>query len=1030
MKDEGPPNTFLSNGNYRIISTLGAGGMGTVLLAEDLKLKRKVAIKVLKEDISSDKHALTRTKLEGLILARLRHPSLASVYEMDMTDKNPYIVQEYIDGKSIKELINSKHLFNKNEALRLFREQADVLSYLHSQKIYHRDIKPENIMIDRSGKSVLMDFGLALSDDRTRFTRDDAFVGTFIYCAPEVLQGGDGGAQADVFQLGLVVYEAITGHSIYGNFKTVDEFLKLLFARKWEDAPLDPAIPKQVGTLIREACQFNPEDRPSSGRELLALINSGTSRSDRSSGKTFRPENTKDEQTNHENNSKTRDSKGVIRKGTGDSRTNDLTSGSKVISGKRGVSKARGRKAIGDTTSGGKVIQSDETTFPSSSKRRIVILLFVFLLILLFSGYFLYSGSLFSNLNEFSEDNGGTAADRKDLFQSARIFFLTPQGFCIFLPSSAGKELHWTLKFTDPAKNEKDAPYGKFEKIAGGWKANLQLKEIASKSDATLSIFDGHTLIASKAVQFPDSLLQVPLNAVFSYDKVHVSWKLHGKAPAVLVVRGFKKEADEEETSIFTKKTDKSECILLPEEFGEGKVITISLHIPALSLQDIEVSTESDATKIGEVSGARELSLKFELPGGIPGEKKKFLPRLLGIGRTPETKIKAMAAFKDRFYLITRSGDVYGMMILPDKDGMFKILWKHALREIPAFANIPAATNEDCPLSVFPDSLSATESGLTCFGLRRGLKIHSYDINGKHSESLTPFVPLEGQDPSKNASRNLLDVKILDSKILYIWRVNGKRQMTLSSKKDEVSKENEVSKAVIIHENQGPLIKAFSGLNTTFLVLEEKGNNVLYNLKENPADYRLEEIARFPVSEFVKQNCSADFCENINVGLVSVNSDLRYLYPKGDGFYCKRIVTNLTDKSFLRSTLRIEPGKFISLITSGDSTSYSSNTVMNLKILTTSFSDSREVTTVLRTLSENIVVGLNQCNVKEPVLIDENRFCFCAGMGFFIMSTNNLQRLYRKEFFEDPDKLIVTNEYILTSKYSQGAIFGLPLLRD
>ena len=257
---------------YQIISSLGEGGMGTVFLAEDLELDRKVAIKVLKQEHRSTAGALSRTKNEGLMLSQFRHSSLASVFDMDMKSRTPYIVQEYISGQDLRSLLDKGEFLDKVQGWKLLREQADVLVYLHSKGIVHRDIKPDNIIIDDSGKSVLMDFGLALSSDMTRLTKEGSFVGTIMYCPPEVLGSKDGGERADFYQLGLVIYEAMTGLSLIGSFEDVEEFIALLYERAWESRPLDSRVPPNLAQVIKRLCRFKPQNRPEDGKALLKLI--------------------------------------------------------------------------------------------------------------------------------------------------------------------------------------------------------------------------------------------------------------------------------------------------------------------------------------------------------------------------------------------------------------------------------------------------------------------------------------------------------------------------------------------------------------------------------------------------------------------------------------------------------------------------------------------------------------------------------------------------------------------------------------
>jgi serine/threonine protein kinase len=576
---------------YKVLSTLGAGGMGIVILAEDLKLIRQVAIKVIRKELISEENMLSRTKLEGQILSKLRHPSLASVYEMDMDAEYPYIVQEYIKGESLGSLIKSGQLFNPRKALRLFREQAMVLQYLHEQSIFHRDIKPDNIMIDHSGKSVLMDFGLALAGDRTRFTEEGNFVGTMRYCPPEVLKGIDGGARADVFQLGLVVLMAMTGESLYGDMNTVDQFLEVVFSGAWEKVPLNEKIPAKLATIIKQTCRFAPEERPANGGELLELIDSVTEKS---------PAPLKTEET-------------------GKGKTTP-------------ISETYRREAvkIGEPRVTGSSIAKPSFIVQTSFRRKIALVTILSSLVLLiFCLPFLQNKSSLNSNESTQLKEGGN-----NLFNSSRAFILTPEGFYLFLPSSSGKDLNWKLKFQGPASRDLS---GRFTKVAGGWKTSLRKKGLPLNSLAVLSIYNDDTEIDRKSIQLPESYLKSPLQAIFSHDQIRARWEFHGKAPARIVVHGLGKNS-QQNTPLLTKTTETGECSIMTSELGKNREVTLSLYIPGL-LPDLPQKTVESSlsiplseTKVGEISGTCELNLKFHLASGSAKRESELLTQLTNSG--------------------------------------------------------------------------------------------------------------------------------------------------------------------------------------------------------------------------------------------------------------------------------------------------------------------------------------------------------------------------------------------------------------
>jgi serine/threonine-protein kinase len=259
-------------GRYSIIKILGHGGMGVVYLARDQNLNRNVAIKTILTNTDLSDEILERTKHEGRMLSRLRHPSLVTIYEMNMDAPEPYIVLDYIEGNNIRSLINSGRLLSNQEAMKLLKEQASALSYIHGRGLVHRDIKPENIIITPEGRSVLMDFGLAKDKNMTNLTKDGMFVGTLQYSPPEVLFGGQSKPCSDIYQLGLVVYEALTAQSYVGNFSSILELTTLLSCGEWDGQAVSPHISSELGEIIIACCRFKEEDRIQNGQSLEALI--------------------------------------------------------------------------------------------------------------------------------------------------------------------------------------------------------------------------------------------------------------------------------------------------------------------------------------------------------------------------------------------------------------------------------------------------------------------------------------------------------------------------------------------------------------------------------------------------------------------------------------------------------------------------------------------------------------------------------------------------------------------------------------
>src|SRR5258705_5019212 len=225
MTRELSANTTLSH--YRILSKIGAGGMGEVYLAQDTKLDRKVAIKFLNEEFSKDADKLNRFVQEAKAASALNHPNILTVYEIGEVDGKNYIATELIDGKTLREHLSHKESLPLNTILKIGVQVSEALSAAHQAGIIHRDIKPENIMLRKDGYAKVLDFGLAkLSEPRTVATgaagKQEAtrvqvnttpgmVMGTVSYMSPEQARGNVTDARTDLWSLGVVLYEMLSG---------------------------------------------------------------------------------------------------------------------------------------------------------------------------------------------------------------------------------------------------------------------------------------------------------------------------------------------------------------------------------------------------------------------------------------------------------------------------------------------------------------------------------------------------------------------------------------------------------------------------------------------------------------------------------------------------------------------------------------------------------------------------------------------------------------------------------------------------
>ncbi|MFC2157652.1 protein kinase [Acidobacteriota bacterium] len=203
-----PDKTFA--GKYKIIEEIGRGGMGIVYKAEDTKLKRKVALKFLPAELMQDKHAKARFLQEAQAAAALNHPNICTVYEVDVADDQTFIAMEFIEGQTLKDKIDSGPL-DIDDAVKITTQVAEGLAEAHAKGIVHRDIKPANIMLTDKGITKIMDFGIAKLATGVDLTQPSTLIGTVAYMSPEQARGDEVDLRTDIWSLGAIFYEMLTG---------------------------------------------------------------------------------------------------------------------------------------------------------------------------------------------------------------------------------------------------------------------------------------------------------------------------------------------------------------------------------------------------------------------------------------------------------------------------------------------------------------------------------------------------------------------------------------------------------------------------------------------------------------------------------------------------------------------------------------------------------------------------------------------------------------------------------------------------
>jgi serine/threonine protein kinase/tetratricopeptide (TPR) repeat protein len=258
--------------HYRILGKLGEGGMGVVYKAEDLKLDRFVAIKILPPLMGAHREATVRFIHEAKAASALDHPNIGTIYEIDeMADGGTFLVMAYYEGETLRSRIERSDI-TIEEAVRIVSQVASGLSKAHEKGIVHRDIKPSNIIITKDGQAKIVDFGLAKLEGRTRITRTGSSLGTVAYMSPEQARGEEVDGRSDIFSLGIVFYELLTGHL---PFKGEHEAALLYEIVHEEPVPLAAYrqnIPDEIRAIIGVALGKTPEARFQSVSEMLERL--------------------------------------------------------------------------------------------------------------------------------------------------------------------------------------------------------------------------------------------------------------------------------------------------------------------------------------------------------------------------------------------------------------------------------------------------------------------------------------------------------------------------------------------------------------------------------------------------------------------------------------------------------------------------------------------------------------------------------------------------------------------------------------
>ncbi|MGB9466930.1 MAG: serine/threonine-protein kinase, partial [Candidatus Acidiferrum sp.] len=259
-------------GRYQILQMLGRGGMGAVYKARDTELDRIVALKLIRPELARNPEILRRFKQELILARQVTHKNVIRIFDLGQSDGIKFITMDFVEGQDLRALLLEKGKFPPGQAARIMLQICRALEAAHAEGVIHRDLKPQNIMVSPDGRVYVMDFGIARSAHLPGMTQTGALIGTPEYMSPEQARGEKLTERSDLFSLGVIFYELLTGKSPYPADAPLGTLWKRLQEKAKPPAEIDAAVPKPLNDIVMSALEIEPENRLSSAREMAQQL--------------------------------------------------------------------------------------------------------------------------------------------------------------------------------------------------------------------------------------------------------------------------------------------------------------------------------------------------------------------------------------------------------------------------------------------------------------------------------------------------------------------------------------------------------------------------------------------------------------------------------------------------------------------------------------------------------------------------------------------------------------------------------------